>query len=165
MRRALTLLLFTISALAVLADPGSAGLTARTDPDDTRTRPDIRKIWTDRGNGVFVEIATWDHLSPRESFNILLDTRGSNAYDRVIELGFGIQKGCQVSHLDSNGTLGAPIGYRHAHRPGGRRISCRFPSGWLDIHKLVRFKVRSGIFSSRINPDDVAPNHGRYVRL
>ena len=110
-----------------------------------------------------MQIATWDHFSDRDALNVLFDTRGSRRYDRVVELGSVLEKGCLVSEIDTDGSLGAPIGTRHAHRPGGRKIRCRFPTGWLDISKAVRFKARSGIVGG--NYDDVAPNDGRYVWL
>jgi hypothetical protein len=164
MRRMFLLCLFTVAAVALAVSPASAGtITAHSDPDDTRSRPDIRKVWTDRADGVFVQIATWDHLSDRDGFNILFDTRGSRRYDRVVELGTVVQQNCLVSEIDADGTLGAPIGTRHAHRPGGRKIRCRFPTGWLDITKAVRFKARSDIVGGEY--DDLAPNHGRFVGL
>jgi hypothetical protein len=53
MRRAFMLFLFALAGLAVVVQPTSAAtLTDHSDPDDTRSRPDIRKVWTDRGDGV-----------------------------------------------------------------------------------------------------------------
>jgi hypothetical protein len=164
MRRAIMVWFSAVAAIAVLAGPSSAGsLKARTDPKDTQRPPDIRKVWTDRSRHVFFQIATWDHLTHHDvRFNIVLDTRGDNGFDRVIELD---ARRAFVSKVDK-GRLGAPIGSRTVHGPNERKVWFRVPNGWLDIRIRVRFKVRTGIFDNGTGTwPDRAPDSGRFVGL
>ncbi|MGI8478326.1 MAG: hypothetical protein ACR2M2_00450 [Gaiellaceae bacterium] len=161
MRRIAQVLLALGVILAMVPSPASArSLTVRTDPDDTRSMPDIRKVWSDVSpSGVVVKIGTWDRLRSRdERFSVVLDTRGSVDYDRIIEVG----PACVVEKL-RNGSLGRPFGQRPAHRPSKRTISCLLPTGWFGIRKTVRFVVLTGAAGEP--HDDRAPNDRRFVGL
>jgi hypothetical protein len=151
--------------VVALAGPSYAAvsLKAHTDPRDTQRPPDIRTVWTNQSSHVFFRIATWDHLTHREAvFNIVLDTRGNNAFDRVIEL--DAQRALVSTVV--RGRTGAPIGSRTVHGPNGRRVWFRVPSRWLDINMPVLFKVRTGQFDNgHGNWPDRAPDYGRYVGL
>jgi hypothetical protein len=117
----------TVAAIAVLAGPSSAvSLEGHTDSNDTERSPDIRKVWTDQSRRVFFQIATWDHLTHHDVvFNIVLDTRGSNAFDRVIELD---AQRAFVSKV-VNGRTGAPIGSRTVHGPNERKYGSASRAG------------------------------------
>jgi hypothetical protein len=161
MRRIVTVLLSSIVVLAMQASPGSArSLTVRTDPNDTASQPDIRKVWSGLSvKGVYIRIGAWERLGGHGRFSVLLDTRGSLEYDRIIEISGG---DCVVEKIES-GSLGAFIGRRGAHRPSPHSISCRPPAAWFKIRKVVRFAVLTGTAGE--SHDDRAPNAGRYIGL
>jgi hypothetical protein len=164
MRRAIMVWFSAAATIAVLAGPSSAvSRKAHTDPNDTERSPDIRKVWTDQSRHVFFQIATWDRLTHRDVvFNIVLDTRGSNAFDRVIELD---AQRAFVSKV-VKGRTGAPIGSRTAHGPNERKVWFRVPNGWLDIDIPVSIKVRTGHFDDGTGTwPDRAPDYGRFVGL
>ncbi len=154
-------LLATIGLVAgMMASLASArSLTLRTDPDDTHSLPDIRKVWSDVSGAVYIRIRTWDQRYRDRSFSVLLDTTGSYRFDRIIEIS---GRDCVVEKLE-NGYLGDFIGKRGSTRPGMRDIACQVPAGWFSIDKPVRFVVKSGTAGSP--HDDRAPNARRYIGL
>jgi hypothetical protein len=165
MRRAIMVGFTTVAAIVVLAGPSSAlSLKAHTDPRDTQRPPDIRKVWTDRSSHVFFQIATWDHLTHHDvRFNIVLDTRGDNGFDRLIELD---AQRAFVSKVNDKGRQGASIGSRRVHGPNERKVWFSIPHRWLDIAIQVKFKVRTGAFNDGSGPwPDRAPDSGRFVGL
>jgi len=160
-RTVATLLASTLALALAAAGPAVAGSpTVRSDPNDTRSRPDTRKVWTDVSRrGVFFQVGTWDAIR-NDGFGIILDTRATPDPDRLVEMnGFG----CTVQELDRDGSLGAFIGRRDARRPGRRAISCRVPTGWFGIRTTVRFLVKSELAGMR--HQDRAPDDRRYVGL
>ena len=161
MRRT-TLALSGMVAIAMLIGPMfAASATVRTDPNDTRRQPDIRKLWTGVSDGkLSVQIRTWDHLRHHDDrFAVLFDTHGTDGYDRVIEISGGE---CVVERMHE-GQPGRLLGRRSARFPGVRDITCRVPSGWFAIQRTVRFVVFSGALGE---PHfDRAPDHGRYIGL
>ena len=161
-RRTVTTLLASALALALAAgSPAVAGSpTVRSDPNDMRSRPDIRRVWTDVSRrGVFLQVGTWDAIR-NDGFSIILDTRASPDPDRLVEM---TVFGCRVVKLNRNGSLGALIGRRDARRPGRRTISCRVPTGWFGIRTTVRFLVKSEL--AGVRHEDRAPDDRRYVGL
>ena len=162
MRRLWTALISTLALVTVLAAPASArSLTVHADPNDG-PRPDIRRVWTDRTPyKVFIKIGAWQRLRGTENrFSVLLDTRGTNDFDRVIEIGFvGI---CVVEMWGPDG-LGEPIGMRDARRPTARTIACELPKSWFGIARPVRSVVSTGVLGE--SHLDRAPNQGRYRGL
>jgi hypothetical protein len=164
MRRVTVVVVSAMMLVGMSAGAASSrSLTARDDPNDTRHVPDIRTIWTDvASGGVYLRIRTWDHLGHHQaSFAVLLDTKETNGFDRVIEISGGE---CVVEKMDEGG-LGLPIGQRPARFPGVRDVVCRMPSGWFAIRRTVRFVVKSGFLG--LPHYDRAPDHGhgRYIGL
>jgi hypothetical protein len=156
--------LFAVATVVALAGPSSAlSLKAHTDPNDTERVPDIRNVWTEQSSHVFIQVATWDRLTHHDVvFNIVLDTRGSNAFDRVIQLN------AQRAFVSTvvKGRTGERIGSRTVHGPDERKVWFRVPSRWLDIEIPVSIKVRTGHFENGSgNWPDRAPNYGRYLGL
>lgn len=162
MRRTAGVFLSTAMVVAMLANTASAtSLTARTDPNDTASTPDIRKVWTDISpRGTLFQIGTWNPLTFRDtSFSVLLDTKGSPEYDRIVEIS---RTTCVVEKL-RDGFLGAALGTRYLHRPNKRAIRCLVPTGWLGIRKTVGFVVVTGIAGGPHH--DRAPNARRFYGL
>jgi hypothetical protein len=162
MRRAALALLSGMVGIAMLTGPVvAASATVRTDPNDTRREPDIRKVWTDVSAGrLSVQIRTWDRLRHHDArFAVLFDTHGTDGYDRVIEVSGGE---CVVERMH-DGSLGRLVGRRSAGFPGVRNMVCRMPSGWFAIQRTVRFVVFTGALGEPL--DDRAPDHGRYIGL
>jgi hypothetical protein len=149
MRRLTMMLLSSVVVLALLPDAASArSLTVRTDPNDTPGAPDIRKVWSDASRAaVSIKIGTWGRLrSSRHRFSVLLDTRGSYDFDRIIEISGGE---CIVEKVD-DGFLGDFVGGRHARRPSSRTLACRLPREWFGITRTVRFVVLTGVAGESI---------------
>lgn len=161
MARAIRMALSAVLVLGVLAGPASARtLTVRSDPDDTPSRPDIRKVWTDVSpRGVFINIGAWERVRTRDDFKVVLDTRGDLDYDRLIDVVAGR---CVVWKVEG-GFLGDLVGERPSRRPGVRERACRLPTGWFVIGKTVRFIVENAEVG--VPTDDRAPNRGRYIGL
>lgn len=159
-RRTVATLLASTLALTAASSATAGSLTVRSDPDDTRGRPDIRKVTTGVSRqGVSLQVGTWDAIR-NDEFDIILDTRASPDPDRLVEMNVF---GCRVEKLNRDGSLGAFIGERDARRPGRRTISCRVPTGWLGIRTTVRFLVRSEL--AGVRHDDRAPDDRRYAGL
>jgi hypothetical protein len=164
-RRAVIVSLFAVAAIILLAGPSSAAsLKVRTDPRDTQRPPDIRKIWTDQSSHVFFQIATWDRLTHRDvAFNIVLDTKGDNSFERVIDLDAQRAYVAEVK----KGRTGALIGSRRVHGPNDRKVWFSVPHRWFDIEMPVKFKVRTGAFENGTGtwPDRAPSTTGRFVGL
>ena len=160
-RLTVAILLASTLALAAVSPAMAGSPTVRSDPNDTRSRPDIRKVSTDvsRRRGVSLQIETWDAIR-NDGFGIILDTRGSPDPDRLVEMNVF---GCRVEKLNRNGSLGAFIGQRDTRRPGRRTVSCRIPTGWFGIRTTVRFIVKSEF--PGVRHEDRAPDDRRYVGL
>ena len=156
-----TLLASTLTLALTAVSPAVAGSpTVRSDPNDRRSRPDIRKVWTDVSRrGVSLQVGTWDAIR-NDEFGIILDTRASPNPDRLVEMNVF---GCTVQKLNRDRSLGAFIGQRDARRPGRRTISCRVPTGWFGIRTTVRFLVKSESELAGVRHDDRAPDNRRYV--
>jgi hypothetical protein len=162
MRRGTVVVLSSMMLVGMSAGAASSrSLTTRDDPNDTRHVPDIREVSTDlEPGGVYLRIRTWDHLGHHQaSFAVLLDTKGTNGFDRAIEISGGE---CVVEKMD-DGSLGLPIGRRPARFPGVRDVVCSVPSGWFAIRQTVRFAAKSGVLG--LPHYDRAPDHGRYLGL
>jgi hypothetical protein len=105
---------------------------------------------------MFLEVSTWRRIGREYLFVFDLDTGGSDAYDRSIELGFG---GSPPATCIVKGRAGWVIGAAQVSRPNHRSVGCVITRSWFPrIQRAVRFHVVN-VFSP---PHDRAPNHGDY---
>jgi hypothetical protein len=160
--RRLTILAVALALSLLLAGSASArSLRMRTDPNDSPGSADIRKVWTDASQGVFVRISTWKRVSNRRaSYTVALDTKGSRDYDFTIGMSghFG-----EVSTVDEHRFVTGDVGQRRVRRINPRTFAFLGPRGWFDLEKPVRFVVLARTTGGRRR--DRAPNVGRYIRL
>ena len=132
-----------ISMLLGATAPASAGsLKVRTDPNDSRSVLDIRKVITNlTARRMRLQIATgraydiWD--VPRGmGYAISLDTVGNRDRDVVVELlRNGDHFDCLVESSDGD------FHSRRGVRPSHRSAACLLPRSWFEIHRRVRFHV------------------------
>jgi hypothetical protein len=159
--RRVTLVAVALALSMLFTGSASArSLRLRTDPKDSVGSADIRRIWTDASQGVFVRISTWNRIdNQRASYTVALDTKGSRDYDFVIDMSghFG-----EVEAVDEHRFVTDDIGHRRVRRINARTFAFLGPRGWFDLEKPVRFVVLSRPNGRR---RDRAPNVGRYVRL
>jgi hypothetical protein len=155
-------------ATSVSSAPRSPGRHVRTDPNDADSRLDIHRVITNEGRHLVVlDIDTWDAFSradlSRERFVFLLDTRGSDEFDRFVQIAKRRARSpnprCNVFHAGEDFGL---IGHRRAFHPDPRSVVCKLPRGWFDATKMVRFSVRT---REGLHTRDKAPNRGRYAQL
>jgi hypothetical protein len=141
---------FTVAAASValllsLMQPAAAGsVKVRTDPNDSRSALDIRKVITNlTARRVRLQIATgrrysvWD-VPRRAGYVFRLDTLRDRRVDVVIELTR------KRDHFDC--LLVQSVGGFHERRgvrPNHRSAACLLPRAWFwdGIHRSVRFSV------------------------
>ena len=152
-----------LSMLLGATVPASAGsVKVRTDPNDSRSVLDIRKVITNlTARRMRLQIATgtaydiWD--VPRGmGYAISLDTVGNRDRDVLVELlRNGDHFDCLVESSDGD------FHSRRGVRPNHRSAACLLPRSWFEIHRRVRFHVWIEDGSDR------APNvgGGEYVWL
>ena len=158
MRKTLVLVLSMFMVASLYGTASAWTLRVRYDPQESQRRGDIRKVSSDlTARRIFLEVSTWRRLGSYFYFVIHLDTSGSKAYDRVIELGstgYPPWK-CVVEDYPSP----ALIGHLEPRRPNSRTVGCAIPRSWFPrIHRAVRFRVDSPYSP----PYDRAPDHGVY---
>jgi hypothetical protein len=161
-------LIATLVALAIvvgLAAPALAGsVTFRSDPNDSSSVLDIRRIGTDLTvKGAYFEVRTWDAFnrddlkaggSHSNWFVFRLNPTRTRNYTTAVFMYYRRRWTCEVLHWPE--TL---VGKRKARHSDNRDLNCRVPVSWLDLHGKVRFIVRS---ERDLNLEDRAPNHGKY---
>ena len=152
---------------AIPASAGTGSVTVRSDPNDSTSVLDIRKVGTDQTQRlVFTGIRAWDPFSMNDvtfqddSFWVfLLDTKNRGKADKLLYLGYDNNSGrfeCDLFNRD-----GGFKGERPASQSNDQ-ITCVTPRKWYDIEKTPKFGVEAyenGGFTDR------APNNGRYVGL
>jgi len=164
MRRTLVVLgvLLVVGATAGTADAGS--LRVRTDPDDSASKLDIRKVTTHLSSTtLYLRLGSWDRFrirDMRDTWGFALDTVGGHKMDRFV----GIYPSPHGLKCDvGEGPHGVrPVGIRHATRPDRRSIACHLPRGWFGhIDRAVRFRA---FIEDPVSPKtaDSAPNNGLY---
>jgi hypothetical protein len=156
LRKFLVLVLSMFMVTSLYGTASAWTLRVRHDPQETQARGDIRKVSSDlTARRMFLEVSTWRRTGSRYLFLFSLDTSGSKAYERVIELGLG---GSRPPTCIVHGRAGFIIGDAQVTRPNHRSVGCVIPRSWFPrIHRAVRFHVVS--FNP---PRDRAPNHGDY---
>lgn len=155
MRKILVLAL-SMLMLASLSGTASAWtLRVRHDPQETQARKDIRKVSSDlTAQRMFLQVSTWRRIGTFYLFIFYLDTNGSKAYDRSIELG----RGGSLPDCVVRSRAGRIVGNGRVSRANHRSVGCVIPRSLFPrIHRAVRFHV-----VTVDSPRDRAPNHGDY---
>ena len=152
------------SPLSIRSRTVDRSLIARQDPPDTHRVPDIRTVWSDdTGSSVYIRIRAFERLRNRDiGYRVVLDTRGSNLPDRLIEITNA--ELCIAYTVDPDRSVGEVIGQRRWHRPDRHDVACRLPRGWFDKTTRVSFVVYSGA-GGKSRTIDRAPDDRRYIGL
>jgi hypothetical protein len=170
MRRLLSALVVLGTTAAIWTIPASAGTSSiklHSDPNDTSSVLDIRKVGTDQDRRhVFTAVRSWDPFNSsnvtlqNDSFWVFfLDTKGRGKADRRIFLGYDSDEGrfeCDVF------IVGGGFKGDRAASTQSDSIACVTPKKWYGIEKPVRIGVEA---YDNNNFVDRAPNDGRYVGL
>jgi hypothetical protein len=158
MRKTLVLVLSMFIMASLYGTASAWTLRVRHDPQETQARGDIRKVSSDlTAQRMFLEVSTWRRMGKHFYFIFYLDTNGSKAYDRFIELGASSLPTWKCVVEDYR--TGALIGHLRVKRPNPRSVGCVIPRSWFSrIHRAVRFHV----VNAAGPPYDHAPNHGEY---
>jgi hypothetical protein len=166
-RRLIALLLACIAAMSVIGSAAASSPRIRTDPNDSRFKPDIRSVITDLSpSTVLLRVDAWDRVR-LHGFNteymFYMDTFGDPGFDRWVEVLPSVWQGkpAFVCVVEDNVT-GALIGTSPASRPDGRSVACHLPRTWFGhIDRAVRFFVQVRTIGERRT--DRAPNRGLYI--
>jgi hypothetical protein len=169
MRRLLSALIVLGVMAATWTMPASAGTSSiklHSDPNDSSSVLDIRKVGTDQTRRrVFTAVRSWDPFSsgdvmfPNTFWVFYLDTKGRGKADRRLFLGYDPDDArfeCDVF------IVGGGFKGQRGASTDSTSIACVTPKKWYDIQKPVRIGVEAyedGNFVDR------APNNGRYVGL
>jgi len=164
---ALVVLGVTAVTLAMPASAGTSSVKVHSDPNDTSSVLDIRKVGTDQTRRlVFTGIRSWDPFSAGDvTFQdnswwvFFLDTKGRGKADRRLFLGYDQDDArfeCDVF------IVGGGFKGQRAASQSNDQITCVTPRNWYDIQKPVRIGVEA---YDNNNFVDRAPNNGRYVGI
>jgi hypothetical protein len=165
MRRTLLALAIAVLICGAAAGSAQAGpLRVRSDPNDSTSNLDIRKVITRLSpTKMYLRLNSWDRFRLRdmqETWGLDLDTVGNRQFDRWVQIypsPHGLK--CYVGQ----GPHGVnEVGIRRATRPDRRSAACHLPRGWFGrIRRAVRFKAFIEEPTSPKAADD-APDHGLY---
>jgi hypothetical protein len=152
-----TVLVMALALGAMTSSARARSLTVRSDPNDSFSVVDLRKISTDlSATHVFLKFSSWQRFkrSTMDQVGFYLDSAGTYRFDAFVEFFPGHRRLTCIAQRYPGGRV---IGRRAAHRPSRTEASCELPRGWFNIDRTVRFQVLTG--------DDRAPDRGSYHRL